>query len=242
MSRLHRRGGRTSPRGTEVLTDREATDAEQSRIERLIDVAVRRASGADQLVRQLRRDDPGLTPAALVERLEKRYLRRAARLGGAVGAVAAVPGIGTASALVLTTSQTLAFLSASAKHVMAVASIHGVAVDDIERRRTLLLAALLGEDGAEAVSGQLGLGTLYWAKAAITKLPIGTVKAVNKALARRLLRFGAARGGALALGRLAPFGIGVVVGYAGTKSIGKNVVEGTREAFGPAPATFAEPL
>lgn len=211
-------------------------------VERLVDVGVRRASRADDLVHELRREDPALTPAALLQRLEKRYLRRAARLGGAVGAVATVPVVGTFSAVALTTAQTVAFLSASARYVMAVASVHGVAVDDVERRRTLLLAALLGEEGAQAISGQLGLGTLYWAKAAITKLPIGTVKAVNKALTRRLVRYGAARGGALVLGRLAPFGLGIVIGYTGTKRIAKNVVEGATDAFGPAPATFRDAL
>jgi len=243
MSALRGRRHETDLHGSAVTSatttadDREEA-ARHTWTERLVDLGVRRAAGADELVHELRREDPSLTPAALLQRLEKRYLRRAALLGSAVGSVATVPGIGTVSAVGLTTVQTVAFLSASARYVMAVASVHGVAVDDVERRRTLLLAALLGEEGAEAISGQLGLGTLYWAKAAITKVPIGTVKAVNKALTRRLVKYGAARGGALALGRLAPFGIGVVIGYVGTRRIAKNVVEGTMDAFGPAPATF----
>jgi hypothetical protein len=231
---------------TEVSTER----AEQERtgpagrhsgvIERFVDLAVRRASRADEHVAELRRSHPGATPAELVTLLEKRYLRRAALLGGAVGATATVPGVGTVTALGLTTVQTVAFLSASANHVMGLASIHGVRVDDVERRRTLLLAALLGEEGAEAVSSQLGLGTLYWAKAAITKLPLGTVRAVNRAIRHRLVRWGAARGGALVLGRLAPFGIGAMIGYVGTRAMAKNVIEGTEALFGPAPAAFAE--
>ncbi|GAA4288432.1 hypothetical protein [Georgenia daeguensis] len=208
--------------------------------ERLLDLAVRRASRADENVAELRREHPDLSPAELVALLEKRYLRRASRLGGAVGATAAVPGVGTVTALGLTTVQTVAFLSASANHVMGLASIHGVKVDDVERRRSLLLAAMLGEEGAEAMSEQLGLGTLYWAKAAITKLPLGTVRAVNKAITHRLLRWGAARGGALALGRLAPFGVGALIGYAGTRAMAKNVVEGTQALFGPAPAAFPD--
>ena len=242
---LRRRKHEAEPPTTDVTTGPTTAEHEAARhglVERMVDLGVRRASRADDLVHELRREDPALTPAALLQRLEKRYLRRAALLGAAVGSVATVPGVGTVSALGLTTVQTVAFLSASARYVMAVASVHGVAVDDLERRRTLLLAALLGEEGAEAISGQLGLGTLYWAKAAITKLPIGTVKAVNKALTRRLVRYGAARGGALVLGRLAPFGVGIVIGYTGTRRIAKNVVEGTTDAFGPAPATFGDTL
>ncbi|WP_052436477.1 hypothetical protein [Georgenia sp. SUBG003] len=237
--RRHETDLRTPTVATAARTaDEQEESAHHGLVERLVDLGVRRASGADELVHELRREDPDLTPAALIQRLEKRYLRRASWLGAAVGSVATVPGVGTVSALGLTTVQTVAFLSTSARYVMAVASVHGVAPEDVERRRTLLLAALLGEEGAEAISGQLGLGTLYWAKAAFTKLPVGTVKAVNKALTRRLVKYGAARGGALALGRLAPFGLGVVIGYAGTRKIAKNVVEGTTDAFGPAPATF----
>lgn len=234
-----------SPRSGTAVSVRDEQDVRgtkkrRSSAERLLDLAVRRASRADEHVAELRRSHPGHSPAELIELLEKRYLRRASRLGGAVGATAAVPGVGTVTALGLTTVQTVAFLSASANHVMGLASIHGVRVEDVERRRTLLLAALLGEEGAEAVSGQLGLGTLYWTKAAITKLPLGTVRAVNKAITHRLLRWGAARGGALALGRLAPFGVGALIGYAGTRAMAKNVIEGTQALFGPAPAAFAD--
>ncbi|GAA4416408.1 hypothetical protein GCM10023169_11240 [Georgenia halophila] len=212
--------------------------ADRRALDRLLDAAVRRADKGEDAVAELRREHAGISPAELIGRLEKRYLARSARLGGAVGAVAAFPGIGTLAAVGLTGAQTAAFLSASANHVMAVAAVHGVAVDDVERRRALLLAALLGEDGAKAVSGQLGLGTLYWARAALTRLPLGTIRAVNKTLTRRLVQAGLARAGAVSLGRLAPFGVGAVIGYQGTKIMGKNVLDGTREAFGPPPATF----
>ncbi|MFC7406245.1 hypothetical protein [Georgenia alba] len=207
-------------------------------LERLLDLAVRRAAKGADRVAELRRERPGITPAEAIAHLEKRYLARAARLGGAVGAAAAWPGIGTVSALGLTGAQSLAFLTSSAEHVMAVAAVHGIDVEDVERRRTLLLAALLGEDGAQAVSGQLGLGTLYWARAALTRLPLGTVKAVNKMLARRLVQAGLTRAGALSVGRLTPFGVGAAVGYWGTRMMGRSVLEGTREAFGPPPESF----
>lgn len=208
-------------------------------VERFLDRAVRRSRG-DAVATALRAARPGATPTELVAVLEKRYLRRAGLFGGGVGAAAAVPAVGTGAAAVLTTGQVAAFLASTATYAMAVASLHGVEVEDVERRRTLLMAALLGEEGADAVSGQMGLGTLYWAKAALTKLPIGTVRTVNKTLMRRLQRVGGTRGGALVLGRLAPFGIGAAVGWFGTRAIAKNVVAGMREAFGPAPTRFAD--
>jgi len=42
----------------------------------------------------------------------------------------------------------------------------------------------------------------------------------------------------LAFGRLIPFGIGLVVGVAGARALGKNVIEGARRAFGPPPLVF----
>lgn len=212
--------------------------SKESVVERLLDRAVRRSKGHD-VATKLRQEHPGASPAELIAGLEKRYLRKAAMLGGGVGAVATVPAVGTGTAAVLTTAQLATFMTSTATYVMAVASMHGVEVDDLERRRTLLMAALLGEDGAEAISGQMGLGTLYWAKAALTKLPIGSVRSINKRLKRRLLTAGAAKGGSVVLGRLAPFGVGAVVGWFGTRAIAKNVVEGVQKAFGPAPAAFA---
>lgn len=213
--------------------------SDRTALERLLDTAVRRSRGHEAAA-ALRAEHPAATPAEIVRLLERRYVRRAGLLGGGVGAAATIPAVGTGTAVVLTTGQVAAFLASSATYAMAVASVHGVEVEDVERRRTLLMAALLGEDGAEAVSGQMGLGTLFWARAALTKLPIGTVRSVNRTLTRRLLRFGGTRGGALALGRLAPFGIGAAVGWFGTRAIARNVVSGVQQAFGPAPVAFAE--
>ncbi|TRW43388.1 hypothetical protein [Georgenia yuyongxinii] len=205
----------------------------------VLDRAVQRSKG-HEVATKLRQERPGASPAELVAVLESRYVRNAGLLGGGVGAVATVPAVGTGTAAVLTTAQVAASMTSAATFVMAVASLHGVRVDDLERRRTLLMGALLGEDGAEAVSGQMGLGTLYWAKAALTKLPINTIRTLNRRLRRRLLRAGAVKGGSVVLGRLAPFGVGAVIGYFGTRAVAKNVVEGVEKAFGPAPATFAD--
>lgn len=218
-----------------------AETPQESTLERLIDRAVRRSKGHEAAL-ALRRKHPDATPAELIDMLERRYQRRSALIGGGVGAAATVPAVGTGTAMVLTTGQVASFLLSSATFAMAVATLHGVEVDDVERRRTLLVASLLGEEGAQMVSGQIGLGSLHWARVALTKLPIGNVRAVNKMLTRRLVRYGLTRGGALALGRLVPFGIGALIGYKGTKLMARNVVEGVEEAFGPAPVRFAGEL
>ncbi|WP_152192979.1 hypothetical protein [Georgenia satyanarayanai] len=210
-----------------------AANAFERRVEKAL------ASGAGRsraLAEKVAAAHPGASPADVVALLERRYRRRVSVLSAAVGLTAAVPGVGTGVAALLTTVNLGSFLRASTTFVGAVAHVHGVDVEDVARRRTLLLAALLGEDGARALRGELGVSTLYWGRGLLTRLPLGTVRAVNRGLSRRLVRTVAAKGGAMMLGRLAPFGIGAVVGWFLGRRLAGQVVAGARDAFGTAPA------
>lgn len=193
-------------------------------------------------VDRLRLKHPDATPQQVVEMLEKRYLLTVTSTGGAVGAAAAFPSVGTGTAIALTTSQVGTFLASSAVLALAIADVHGVEVDDVARRRTLVLASLLGEQGSVVVEEEVGVGTLFWARSVLAKLPLTTVRTVNRALAKRVARYSATRGTALFVGRLAPFGIGAVIGWTGARAMGTTMIGGIRRAFGPAPATFSRPL
>ncbi|SEA72737.1 hypothetical protein SAMN02910418_02262 [Bowdeniella nasicola] len=191
-----------------------------------------------QTVAKLRRKHPRATPEQIIAMLDKKYMRLAKTSGAGVGVAAAVPAVGTAAAVGLTGAQMAAFVAATAFHVMAVAEVYGVPTDDIDRRRTLLLTALLGEEGANAVQASLGLSTVHWARQALTKMPASTVKSVNAALRKRAAKKAAAKGGTVMLGRLAPFGVGAAVGWVGGKAMGQSVLDGIKTAFGPAPLSF----
>jgi hypothetical protein len=69
-------------------------------------------------------------------------------------------------------------------------------------------------------------------------MPTTTIRRVNSALTRRLIRRQAGRQGALAVGRLAPFGIGAVIGATGARALGRTVITGAAQAFGPPPLQF----
>ena len=193
-------------------------------------------------VARLRRRIPEATPEQLVRLLEKEYLRVVASAGGAVGAAAAAPAVGTGVAIALTASDVATFFASSAGFVLAVASVHGIEVEDVERRRAVLLTALLGEAGARAVGDVTELGATGVARLMLTRMPMATVKKVNTTLTRRMVRHQVARQTGLFFGRLLPYGIGLVVGATGGRALGREVVRGARKAFGPPPAAFAAPL
>lgn len=208
----------------------------------LLDAAITGPSTAVRTqVDRLRARHPEATPADILAMLERRYLLTVTSTGGAVGAAAAFPSVGTGTAIALTTSQVGTFLAASAGLALAVADVYGVDVDDVPRRRTLVLASMLGEQGSVIVEEEVGVGTLFWARSVLTRLPLTTVKSVNLALARRAARYSATRGGALFFGRLAPFGIGAVIGWTGARAMGSTMIAGVRRAFGPPPVSFSRP-
>ena len=190
-------------------------------------------------VQALRRRNPNASPAQIVGMLEREYLFVIASAGGAVGVAAAAPSIGTGVALALTASDVATFFASSAAFSLGVASVHGIEVQDAGRRRALLLATIVGEAGilagadAEITSGA-------FARALLTRMPTSTIARVNRALTQRMIRRQAARQSALAFGRLAPFGIGAVIGVTGARALGRTVINGSRRAFGPAPDHFPE--
>lgn len=193
-------------------------------------------------VESLRRRNPEASPERIVHLLEKEYLRVVGTTGGAVGVAAAAPAVGTGVALALTASDIATFFGASAAFTLAVASVHGIEIDDAERRRALLMTSILGESGAKAVADVVELRNVSAARALLTRLPMGTVKKVNMTLTRQLVRRQLGRQTGLFLGRMVPYGIGAVIGYAGGRALGRQVIRGTRAAFGPPPATYGHTI
>ena len=189
-------------------------------------------------VSSLRRRNPEATPEQLVRLLEKEYLLVVQSTGGAVGATAAAPAVGTGVALALTASDIATFFGASAAFALAVASVHGIEVEDADRRRALLLTTILGDSGAKIVTDGAELTSISVARSLLTRMPMATVRKVNTTMTRRFVRTQVTKQTGLAFGRIIPFGIGLVIGVAGARALGKNVIEGARQAFGPPPLAF----
>lgn len=195
-------------------------------------------------VDRLRKANPDATPAEIVTKLEKYYLAAVMASGAAVGSAAAFPGIGTLAALSAVAGETVVFLEATAVFVLAVAEVHGIPADHRERRRTLVLAVLVGEDSKQAIADLIGRGRTSgaWLAEGAATLPLPAVAQLNSRLLRYFVKRYALRRGALAFGKLLPVGIGAVVGGVGNRLMGKRIVANARKAFGDPPPRWPAAL
>lgn len=191
-------------------------------------------------VARLRRARPNATPAQIVAVLERQYLATVTGTGAAVGGIAAAPVVGTGAAVMLSGGETVLFFEATALFALAVAEVHGIQVLEVERRRTLLLAIVLGDNGAMLVEKMTGRTGEHWGDLLPEAIPLSSITAINKTLGRWFLRRYARKQGLLTLGRLAPLGIGAAIGAAGNRAFGRTVVTTSRRVFGLPPARFPD--
>jgi hypothetical protein len=199
-------------------------------------------------IRSIRRRRPDASPEHLIRMLERRYLAAVTVGGAAVGATAAIPAVGTVTSLALSGVETAGFLEASALFAQSVTEVHGIAVDDPDRARTLVMALILGNTGQDLITqfaGQAaGKGTrsAYWGELITSSLPNAAFNQIAVRIRNAFLRRFAVTQGTSVAGRLIPFGIGAVVGGGGNHLLGRKIVRSSQEAFGPAPLVFPTSL
>ena len=205
----------------------------------LLDRAQRlQAPAVARYVRSVRAAHPEESPAQIIARLEKLYLTAVTGSGGAVGATAAVPGVGTMTALGAMTGETAFFLEASALLALSVAEVHGIPVHDSERRKTLVLAVALGEEGVIALGRLVGTRGGALRRLGGASIPGGGLAKLNKTLVNKLTKKYALKRAPLLFGKLMPAGIGAMIGGVGNRALGRRVITNSREAFGPPPTTW----
>ncbi|WP_280261698.1 hypothetical protein [Nocardia wallacei] len=197
------------------------------------------APAVAKYVDRFRRSHPDESPAQIIERLERIYLNTVTGSGTAVGATAAVPGVGTVASLAAMSAETTFFLEASAVFTLAVAAVHGIAPDDKERRRALVLAVVLGESGMQIVEKNVGHSAKNWGSLLANQIP--GIRNMNESLMKRFIVQFIAKRSALMFGKVLPAGIGAAVGGFGNRAIGKHTISNARQAFGPAPLTWPNP-
>ncbi|MGZ8179372.1 hypothetical protein ACXVUM_15690 [Williamsia sp. SKLECPSW1] len=191
-------------------------------------------------VRRLRTAHPDESPAQIIDRLERRYLVTVTSSGGAAGATAAVPGVGTIASIAAIGGESAFFVEASALLALAVAEVHGIPVEEAERRRTLVLAVVLGEEGLAALAKALGSRHNPLGRVAGGALNGPALRSLNKTLLKRVVKKYAARRAPLMVGKMLPAGIGAAVGGVGNRALGRRIVANARSSFGAPPAVWPD--
>lgn len=223
-----------------------ATDEPSGPLAGLVTTALRRAvraqtGAAREYVRKLREDHPTESPAQIRKRLDSRFLTLVTASGTAVGATGAVPGVGTVLALGAIGAESLVFVEAAAFYTLAVAEIHGVDVTDSAHEETLVMTIMLGASGTAILSNAVssGGGSAAGGSPAGRAMRLPSVREVNSRLLKRFLKRFATKRATLALGKLAPAGIGAAIGGWGNRKLGRVVVDTAHATFGTPPTGWS---
>lgn len=201
-----------------------------------------------KLVKRERAKHPKDSPEQIAKRLERSYRSSVTVGGGAVGATAMVPGIGTIAALGLSSAAVVGYLEGTAIYAQAAAELHGIHPDDEEQNRTMIMALMLGEDGSQLMSQILANSTrskglthkwgLMLGKGPDDEKKFDAGRTIRNMFVKRFI----VRQSGAFFGRALPFGVGAVVGGGANLALSRQVIKATREAFGPFPEDFPPSL
>lgn len=209
--------------------------------QRVLDLLDRAIDVQTPLVRKniarARQRNPEATPAQIIRSLERMYISALTGTGAAVGGTAAAPGVGTGVALALSAGETLSSLELSALFALSIAEVHEVPIDELERRRTIVMGIMLGGTGSATIAKVAERTGQHWGRQVVAKVPIETLRQINKILGRNFITKYGTKQGIIVLGRVAPFGIGAVIGGGANAALAALAVRAGRRAFGPPPTS-----
>lgn len=197
-------------------------------VERRWDDAVRRAAATT-----------AVGPAGRVAEVTESIAKELAAIGAASGGVAAVPGVGTLTSVTAAASEFGWVTLRLADLILTIAAIHGHEEADVEERRAWVLSILAFGDratrGFTKVAGDVGQGV---GARAVARVPVSKLQMVNRIIGRTVLTKYGSKRGAIALGRVFPFGIGAAIGgvanYATVHAIARHADRFFRTPIGPA--------
>jgi hypothetical protein len=194
----------------------------------------------DANIARARQRKPDATPTEVCVTLERIYRSSLAGTGAAVGAAAAVPGVGTGAAVALAGGEVLSSLELTALFALSLAHVHGIRIDELERRRTLIIGLLLGGGGAETVGKMSERTGRHWAKHLVNNIPAGKLVQINKVLGKNFVTKYGTKQGIVVLGKVVPFGIGALIGGGANLALAEGTIRAGRIAFGPAPDVWPD--
>ena len=216
-----------------------------SRGQQILDLLDKTIDAQSILVRRnitrARHRNPDATPTQVIRTLERMYVSALTGQGAAVGVTAAAPGIGTGVALALSAGEAVSSLEWSVLFALSVAEVHGVPIDEIERRRTIVMGIMLGGSGSATIAKVSERTGQHWGRQVVAKVPAETLRQINKVLGRNFVTKYGTKQGIIVLGQIAPLGIGAVIGGGVSAAMAAVTVKASRRAFGPPPTSWPEP-
>ncbi|MFG2087251.1 hypothetical protein [Spirillospora sp. NPDC048824] len=216
--------------------------AEAVRGQRVLDLLDKAIDIQSPLVRKniarARQRDPEATPAQVIRNLERMYVSALAGTGAAVGGTAAAPGVGTGVALALSAGEVFSSLELSTLFALSIAEVHGIPIDEIERRRTIVMGIMLGGSGSKTIGKVAERTGQHWGRQVVAKVPVETLRQINKILGKNFVTKYGTKQGIIVLGRVTPFGIGAVIGGGANAALATLTVRAGRRAFGAPPTSW----
>ena len=189
-------------------------------------------------IARARQRNPEAIPAQVIRNLERMYVSALTGTGAAVGATAAAPSVGTGVALALSAGEALSSLQLSTLFALSIAEVHGVPIDEIERRRTIVMGIMLGGSGSATIARAAERTGQHWGRQIVAKVPVETLRQINRILGKNFITKYGTKQGIIVLGRVAPLGIGAVIGGGANAAIATLTVRAGRRAFGPPPTSW----
>jgi hypothetical protein len=148
-------------------------------------------------------------------------------VGAAAGATAATPLVGTGVAMATAAAELSWFTLRAGDLIMAVAAVHGHRDPTVEERRAWVLSILaFGRSAAAALSELVdkdGGGR--------KRLPVATLRHLNRELGRKVMKKYGTRRGAIALGRALPLGLGAAVGGSANYALVRTIANQADDFF-----------
>jgi hypothetical protein len=222
----------------------ESVPADGTRGQHVLDLLDKAINTQTPLVRKniarARQKNPEAPPARVIRNLERMYVSALTGSGAAAGATAAAPLVGTGIALALSAGEALSSLELSVLFALSIAEVHGVRIDEIERRRTIVMGIMLGGSGSSTIAKISERTGQHWGRQIVAKVPAESLRQINKVLGRNFVTKYGTKQGVIVLGRVAPFGIGAVIGGGANAALATLSVRAGRRAFGPPPEAWPE--
>lgn len=192
-------------------------------------------------VNRLRRLHPDWSPTDLIKSLNRTFMGTVTTTGAAAGLTSFLP-VDAPVSIPAAFADFLAFTEAAILYTLCVSEVHGLDPEDIERRRLLVTAVLLGNAGTSMLDPLIQRTGKYWAKSIVESVPMSAIKAANKVMGPRFITKYGTKQGVLVLGKQVPLGVGAVIGGGGNALFGYGILKATEKVFGPAPTTWLAPV